>query len=150
MSLILHRLEPVFTGLQAGYLEPVFQVIELGVPLIALGLMIFYYYGLNGWGVKAWDRAWHWPLFLLLSGIGSAVLAGVKAGDDVVKPIVTALIEDPNFFDQPGNQATLDAFQLKLMLVCFAAGAVLFVLFSFVGKAGSKHAWHLPVKWPRK
>ncbi len=150
MSLILHQLEPAFTGLQAGYLEPVFQVIELGVPLIALGLMLLYYYGLNGWGVPRWDRPGHWGLFLLLSGALAALLAGLKAADSVVQPIVTNLIEDPAFFDQPGNQAALDAFQLKLLLVCFGAGVVLFALFSFVGKAGSKHAWHQPVKWPRR
>lgn len=150
MSLLLHRLEPEFPGVPAGYLESVFQQVEIGIPLIALGLMLLFYYGLNGWGDKAWDRPWHWPVFLLLSGVLSALWAGMKASDTVVKGIVTNLMDDPNFFDQEANQAQLDAFQLKFVLLSFGLGVLLFVVFSLIGKGGSKHAWHKPVKWPRK
>ncbi len=155
MSLVLHYLEPVFSGItpNAGYLEPILQTIEIGIPLIALGMMILYYYGLNGWGTKAWDKKGHWLLFLLLSAALSATLAGTKTLDSVVKPIVESAENtgDPNFFsDQPARQATLDNFQIKLVLLCFALGALLFVVFSFAGKAASKHAWHVPVNWPRK
>ncbi len=150
MSLLFHRLEPAFAGVSAGYLEPLFQVIELGIPLIALGMMLLYYYGLNGWGMKAWDKTWHWVLGLLLAGALSATLTGIKTQDAVVKGIVTDRVEDPTFFDQQANQAALDSFQLQAVLLGFGLGALLFIAFSLAGKGGSRHAWHVPVKWPHK
>ena len=151
MSFLFQKLEPAFTGVPAGYLEPILQVVEIGIPLIALGMMLLYYYGLNGWGTKAWDKTGHWLLGLLLAGALSAALAGVKTQDSVVEPIVVEKTEDPEFFAaHPDNQAALDSFQLKLVLLSFGVGALLFTVFSLAGKGGSKHAWHVPARWPRK
>lgn len=150
MSMYLGGLEPTFTGVPAGFLSPILQQVEIGTPLIALGLMLLYYYGFNGWGVRTWDRPAHWALFLLLSGGAAAAWAGWATRDAVVKPIVTSITEEPEFFKQPAEQARLDTFQLQLILVVFGLGLLLFLVFSLIGKGGSKHAWHTPTKWPRK
>jgi hypothetical protein len=124
------------------YQKSIFPGVGLGTLFgVALGAALLFYVIFNRVLTTSFYKTSHWFIMLLLTAIGSAILAYSQA-----RSVVYASLDGETL--GAVEKSAYDRYVLGVLVVNALYGALFFILWSFVVKPLSVSARTTPVRWP--